>query len=136
MQLSVIKSYRKTILYRGTGDGYGQKEAPFQVPPNPLPSVSLPVWCISPRSRVFPSPCGTSWQPHWPLRHTSIVRSIATFSSCGAQDPLADFLNLAPTSLSNLDVSLSFCHRTSRYATTLKILFLMIVLGSALAISM
>ena len=34
--------------------------------------------------------------------------SIATFSASGAQDPFANFLKVAPTSLSNLEVSSPF----------------------------
>ena len=40
--------------------------------------------------------------------HTSIIRLMATLSASGASDPFADFLNLAPTSLSNLEVSPPF----------------------------
>ena len=58
-----------------------------------------------------------------------------TFSESGAQDPLAPFLKLVPTSLSNLEALPPCSLRVAQYAATLKTLFLMTDPGSARAAS-
>ena len=49
---------------------------------------------------------------------------MATFSVSGTQDPFADFLKAAPTSLSNLEVSLPFSRSTCSIGGNTKNTFL------------